>query len=111
MKMRHAVVTVAMAAGMSFGACNSFSGNQSGAGGSSSGGTRGGIGGSAGSGTGGSAGGSSSSGGAGGACANVSACGGSVVGTWTASSSCLSVSGQLDLSSFFGAGCSSAPVT
>jgi len=44
-------------------------------------------------------------------CANVAACGGSVLGTWTASSSCLSVSGQLSLSNFFGANCKSAPVT
>ena len=44
------------------------------------------------SGTGGGTGGSSSSGGAGGACANVTACGGNVVGTWTVASSCLSVS-------------------
>lgn len=41
---------------------------------------------------------------------NVAACGGSVVGTWTATSSCLSVSGQVDMTQF-GLGCTSAPVT
>lgn len=49
-------------------------------------------------------------GGAGGGCANVAACGGSVVGTWTVTSSCLKVTGDLDVS-LFGAGCASAPVT
>jgi hypothetical protein len=43
-------------------------------------------------------------------CANVTACGGDVVGTWTVTSSCLKVTGNLDLS-LFGAGCASAPVT
>jgi hypothetical protein len=40
----------------------------------------------------------------------VTACGGNVVGTWTVTSSCLKVSGNLD-PSVVGAGCSSAPVT
>ena len=45
MKLRLAVVAMAMAAGMLFGACNSFSGNGgSGTGGSASGGTGGGKG-------------------------------------------------------------------
>jgi hypothetical protein len=44
------------------------------------------------------------------ACPNVSACGGDLVGTWTVASSCLTVSGALDLS-LVGAGCPSAPVT
>ncbi len=109
MKLRLAVL--AMAAAMFLGACSSFSGSGSGAGGSSSGGTGAGTGGSSRSGTGGGTGGSSSSGGAGGACANVTACGGNVVGTWTVASSCLSVSGQLDLSNFFGSACSSAQAT
>src|SRR5450755_1519290 len=85
MKLWWVVVAVAMAAGMFFGACNSFSSGGSGTVGSSSGGTGGGTGA------------SPSSGGAGGACTNVTACGGDVVGTWTVSS-CLNVSGQLDLS-------------
>jgi hypothetical protein len=56
-------------------------------------------------------GGSGGSGGAGGdLCSNVAPCGGDVSGTWTVSSSCLNVSGELDLS-MVGIGCSSAPVT
>ena len=52
-----------------------------------------------------------STGGEGGAsCSNVVPCGGEVVGTWTVTSSCLKVSGQVDLS-MFGLGCASAPVT
>ena len=49
-------------------------------------------------------------GGAGTSCSDVSACGGKVVGAWTVSSSCLTVSGNLDLS-LVGAGCPTAPVT
>ena len=109
MKLRLAVL--AMAAAMCLGACSSFSGSGSGTGGSSSGGTGGGTGGSPSTGTGGGTGGSSSSGGAGGACTNVTACGGNAVGTWTVTSSCLSVSGQLDLSNFFGSACASAQAT
>jgi len=51
-----------------------------------------------------------SSGNAGPSCANVTACGGSVVGTWNVRSSCLKVSGTLDLSSI-GATCPNAVVT
>jgi non-reducing end alpha-L-arabinofuranosidase len=43
-------------------------------------------------------------------CANVTACGGDVVGSWTVTSSCLKVTGNLDLS-LFGAGCATAPVS
>jgi hypothetical protein len=58
----------------------------------------------------GGAGGTGGSSGAGGAsCSNVVPCGGDVVGTWTVTSSCLRVSGQLDMS-MLGAGCASAPV-
>jgi hypothetical protein len=74
-----------------------------GAGGVATGGTR------AAGGTGGT-GGAGASGGAGGAvCSNVVPCGGDVVGTWTVTSSCLRVSGQLDLS-MVGLSCASAPV-
>jgi hypothetical protein len=56
-----------------------------------------------------------SNGGAGGGatdiCANIAPCGGDVVGTWTVTSSCLSVTGRLELGAFFGADCPSAPVT
>src|SRR5690242_9552213 len=56
------------------------------------------------------AGGSSGLGGAGASCASVTACGGELAGTWTVTSSCLEVAGDIDLS-LFGAGCPSAPVT
>lgn len=55
-------------------------------------------------------GGSSGNGGSGASCSNVAACGGSVVGAWTVTSSCLEVSGEVDLSPV-GLGCASAPVT
>ena len=41
---------------------------------------------------------------------NVTPCGGVVVGTWTVTSSCLEVSGEVDMTGF-GLGCSSASVT
>jgi hypothetical protein len=56
------------------------------------------------------AGGSPSGGSGGGICPNVAACGGDTVGTWTVMSSCLSVSGELDMSQL-GLGCKSAQVT
>ena len=69
---------------------------------------------SSGSGTGGTGGGGEGTGGHGGdgpaACSNATPCGGSVVGAWTVTSSCLAISGQLDLS-LAGAGCPSVPVT
>jgi hypothetical protein len=99
------------------GGCNNAGG------GSATGGSDGSTGGKVGSGGTTGAGGSSSSGGAtgtgggpgsggaaGSGCADVNACGGSVVGTWSVTSSCLSVSGNLDLT-LVGAGCPSAPVT
>jgi hypothetical protein len=56
--------------------------------------------------------GATGAGGTGGAvsCPDVTACGGSVVGTWTVASSCLTVSGTLDLT-LVAAGCPTAPVT
>ena len=55
---------------------------------------------------------SAGSGGTGGAlsCANVTACGGDVVGSWTVASSCLKLSGDMDLS-IVSLGCTSVPVT
>ena len=96
------------------GGSSSFGGT-TGSGGTSSGGssdaasstTPSGGGGSIGSGPGGSSG----AGGATGQCSNVDPCGGEAVGTWTVTSSCLTVTGQLNLSNFFGQGCSSAQVT
>ena len=55
-------------------------------------------------------GGTTGTGGGGTSCSNVTACGGDMAGTWTVTSSCLKVSGNLDLS-LVGAGCPSAPVT
>jgi len=57
----------------------------------------------------GGAGASLGAGGSGVSCSSGAACGGDVLGTWTVTSSCLSVSGALDLS-LAGAGCRSAPV-
>lgn len=53
---------------------------------------------------------SSGSGGFTGSCPNVTPCGGDLVGTWTVTSSCLDVSGQLDVS-LIGMSCPSLPVT
>jgi hypothetical protein len=76
-----------------------------------SGGSSGGSGGNRGSGGSTANGGTVGTGGAGGAsCPNVTPCGGDVVGAWTVTSSCLVVSGQLDMS-FVSVGCTSAPVT
>ena len=61
-------------------------------------------------GTGGIVGTGGSSTGGGGSCSNVPACGGDVVGTWTVTSSCLSVAGQMDMA-VVGLSCTSATVT
>jgi len=61
-------------------------------------------------GTGGAVGSGGSSGGAGSSCPSAPPCGGSMVGTWNVSSSCVKISGSLDLSAI-GAGCPSAVVT
>ena len=44
------------------------------------------------------------------ACTNVAVCGGDIVGTWNVTSSCLSVTGQLNVS-LIGMACGSVPVT
>ncbi len=88
MKIRSAVLAMA-AVGMMAGACSSGTGNPSGAGGSSGGGAGGGA-----------------------SCPDGTACGGDVVGTWTVTSSCLSVNGTLDLTQAGeAAACPTAPVT
>jgi hypothetical protein len=85
---------------------SSLAGGSGGAGGFLTGGAAGGSGGASG-----GAGGTASGGGPGGAsCSSVTPCGGDVVGTWTVTSSCLNVSGQLDMSPL-GLGCASAAVT
>ena len=113
------VSAVALAGAMTMNGCkdSSSAGGAGGTGGSSGsgGGTRNG-----GSSSGGSTGngGSLGSGGSAGnsqpvdaaACSNVEPCGGDVVGIWTVTSSCLAVTGALNLSSV-GAGCPSGPVT
>ena len=86
MKNRSAVQATALALGWMASACGPGAGNLSGTGGSS------GV------------------GGAGASCVNGPACGGDMVGTWTVASSCLKVTGDLDLA-LVGAGCPSAPVT
>ena len=81
---------------------NSTAGTSSSSGGSSSTGGR----------FGGSSGGTSNgTGGSPASCDNVTACGGNAVGTWTVSSSCLNVSGQLDVQAVFGLTCPSGQVT
>jgi len=83
MKLQSAFLAMAMASGLAAGACvGSSSPIATGSGGASGSGT----------------GGSSGSGGGGASCSNVTACGGSVVGTWTVSSPCLKLSGTVDIS-------------
>ena len=100
MARNHVVLLTLAAAGaalISLG-CNPAASTLSGAGGTpGSGGTVG-------------SGGSTGTGGAGASCPNVTACGGDLVGTWTVTSSCLKVTGNLDLS-LAGAGCPSVAVT
>ena len=85
MKTKSAIVTLTMAFGVAaWGACSAGAGAPGGA----------------------TAGSSTTSTGS---CSNVTACGGNLVGTWTAASSCLNVSGALDLSSL--GSCKSAPIT
>jgi len=105
MKFRSTAFATTIIAGLISGACSGSS--------TTSGGTAGtpGAGGASGAiGNGGTGGASASSGGMTGAvCSDVTICGGNVVGTWNVTSSCLAVSGNLDLS-MIGAGCPSAPV-
>ena len=86
MKVCSAALAMAIALAMAAGACSSGT-VTGGAGGTSSGGTGGS-----------STGGTMGSGGTGGpSCPNVAACGGSVVGTWNVTSSCLKLGGTLDI--------------
>jgi len=93
------------------GSTGSASGGSTGSGGSSTS-----SGGSTGSSSGGKTGsggssGSSSGGSTGQMCTSVSACGGAVPGTWTVMSSCLNVSGDLDIRGLFGFTCPAGKVT
>ena len=112
MKLQSAFLATAVAWVSMLGACSSGSPMASSTGGNTTtktGGSSGnggvnGNGGKGGSSSGGQAGGGPSNGGAGGASctptASVTPCGGVVPGTWTVTSACLSVSGQLDMQSF-----------
>jgi len=86
------------------------SGGSNGSGGTSSGGSNGSGSGGSGTSSGGSNG-SGSGGDSGQTCTNVNACGGAVPGTWTVMSSCLNVSGDLDLRGTFGFTCPAGKVT
>jgi non-reducing end alpha-L-arabinofuranosidase len=55
-------------------------------------------------------GGSTQTTGAGGSCPAATPCGGDVVGTWTVSSSCLKISGEIEMTTF-GAKCKTAKIT
>jgi len=107
MKIESTALAMITALGLISGACSTSSGGSTGTGGTPS--TSGGAVGSGGSSNGGAAttggaptssGGSGGSGGAVASCTNVTACGGNVVGTWNVASSCLKVSGKLDVSAF-----------
>jgi hypothetical protein len=110
MKVQFAALT--MTFGIMWGACSSPSANPQGTGGSTTSGGALGSGGrtSSGGAVGAGSGGSTGSGGAAASCSNTTSCGGSVVGTWTVSSSCVQVGGALDLS-LVAARCTSPPVT
>ncbi|HZL21206.1 MAG TPA: arabinofuranosidase catalytic domain-containing protein, partial [Polyangia bacterium] len=95
MKVQSGLLAVATAFVMISGACSSSPSGSSGAGGTSSTGKGGGTGGSSSTGKAGTSGSSSSGGTGGGAsCPNGTACGGNAVGTWTVSSSCLTLSDE-----------------
>ena len=125
MKAQSGILAIATALGMISAACSSSTGSSV-SGGTSSTGAAPGSGGSSNTGghasTGGSnsasggtlgSAGTSSTGGAGTctASANVTPCGGSVTGTWTAQSACLNVSGSVDVQALFGLTCTSGTVT
>lgn len=112
MKIQSAVLALAVPLAMIAGACSGSS-STSGSAGAPGGAGAMASGGSSSSGSGGLVGTGGTSGGGvpgGSSCTNVTACGGSVVGTWKVSASCIKVSGNLDLS-LVSAGCPTAPVT
>ena len=86
MKLQSAACAMAMAFGMLTNGCSTSTSSPAGTGGSTG------------------------AGGAGESCSNVVPCGGSVVGTWNVMSSCLTVSGQLDLT-LAGLNCPAAAIT
>lgn len=101
-----APAALALALGLASGACNITSVEPPAAGGTGTSGGAVGVAGTLGSGgTGNTSGGSGGSAAA--SCSNVAPCGGNVVGTWKVASSCLSVSGSVDIAGL-GLGCSMA---
>jgi len=107
MKVTSALLTAAMTVGMiSAAACSQTSSSPPGTGGGSS--TGGASGGGPGNGTGG---GVATAGGTGASCTSVTPCGGDVVGTWNVTSSCLKVSGTLDVRSLFSFSCATGQVS
>jgi hypothetical protein len=111
MKLHLVAVAAPVALGLAAGACNITSVDPMGMAGT---GTSGGTVGVSGSGSGGSGGTGNTAGGSGGSapasCSNVAPCGGNVVGTWKVASSCLSVSGSVDIGGL-GLGCTMATAT
>jgi hypothetical protein len=91
MKLNSPLLITAVALATLAGACSSGSGSLTGNGGGGGSGPAG-------------------SAGAGGACDSVAACGGDLAGTWTVTSTCLRVGGDLDVG-LVGAGCPTTPVT
>jgi len=106
MRATCAVLTAAMTVGMSSAACNSTGSAQHGTGGGTSNGGASASGAIAGSGDG-----VATGGGNGASCTSVTPCGGDVVGTWNVASSCLKVSGTLDVRDLFSFSCATGQVT
>jgi len=104
MKVQPPVRLTAVIFSLIFAACTTGGQANPGTGGTSSSGGMSHSGGTTGSG------GAPGSGGQTGACPDVTACGGSALGTWTVKSSCLTVTGFLNLGDF-GASCAREPVT
>ena len=100
MKINFAVVSAAVTLGILSAACSSGSGS-------------GGPGGSAGAGGAANTGGGANPGGGatGAECSNVAPCGGDLVGSWSVKSSCLKVSGSLDVRTLFSFSCATGQVT
>ena len=109
MKIKIAVRTAAVTLGMISAACSS-TGSSPGTGGASNQGKAGAMG-AGGSGNPGAGAPSAGGGDSGAACTSVTACGGDVVGTWNVTSSCLKVSGPLNVRSLFGLTCQTGTVS
>jgi len=106
MKVTSALLTATITVGMISAACSQTSSPPDGAGGGSSK-----AGASAGGAANGNGGGVATGGGTGASCTSVTPCGGDVVGTWNVTSSCLKVSGTLDVRSLFSFSCATGQVS